>query len=325
MSFLSKLRRYIRNPYAVFVYLGNRGALNWMSDRAYLKLVYRGQTGQRLNLKSPQTFNEKLQWLKLHDRNPRYTVLVDKFLVKEEVKRVLGSQAIVPTLGAWSDAEEIDFDRLPNTFVLKANHNSGGVIICRDKSSFDTERATASMLAQLNRSYFWPTREWPYRDVRPVVFAEEYLPDDEAAVAAETDGDADPGDQGIRGIIDYKFYCFHGEPQFLYVARGLEDHSTARVVFLSLDWEVLGFGRSDYAEFVHVPPKPEGFTAMVAAARLLSAGIPFVRVDLFEHRGVVLFSEMTFHPVSGMMPFLPAEADAQVGALLDLGRVSASP
>src|SRR5690606_15858403 len=108
-----------------------------------------------------------------------------------------------------------------------------------------------------------------------------------------------------------KFYCFHGEPRFLYVSQGLEDHSTARVAFLSLEWVTLGFGRSDYDDFEHVPPKPQKFDEMIAAAKLLSAGIPFVRVDLFEHDGVVLFSEMTFHPVSGMMPFLPREADAQ--------------
>jgi len=320
---MTKLRKYLKNPYALFVYLGNRGWLNWIPDRPYLKLVYRGQTGTRLNLQTPVTFNEKLQWLKLHDRDPRYTDLVDKYRVKEFVSGVLGPSAVVPTIGVWEDASQIDFSKLPNEFVLKTNHNSGGVIICRDKRFFDAKRAVVSLNAQLKRSYFWPTREWPYLGVRPVVFAEKYLSDDRTFTG---DGDVRNGrppgaDSELRGLLDYKFYCFHGVPQFLYVSQGLEDHSTARVAFLTLEWTALGFGRSDYVAFEHLPPKPDKLGDMIEAAKMLAADIPFVRVDLFNHHGTVLFSEMTFHPVAGMMPFVPQDADRQTGALLDLGTV----
>lgn len=319
---MGKLRKFLANPFAVVPYLGHRGLLNWLPDAAYLKLLYRARLGERLDLEDPRGFNAKLQWLKLHDRDPRYTVLVDKHLVKEVVRDALGEGAVVPTLGVWDDAAHIDFDRLPDQFVLKANHNSGGVIICRDKSSFDTGVAAAALNAQLERAYFWPTREWPYKDVRRVVFAEEYLPDlQEGGTGADGVTDGSSPAPAMRGVVDYKFYCFHGEPRFLYVSQGLEDHATARIAFLDLDWNRLEFGRADYENFDVVPAKPACFAEMVDAARTLSAGIPFVRVDLFEQRGTVLFSEMTFHPVAGMMPFVPKEADLEIGRLLDLGRV----
>lgn len=309
---MSKVGRYLRNPYATFDFLAMRGLLGWMPDEAYLKLLYRARAGKKLDLDRPRTFNEKLQWLKLHDHDTRYSELVDKYLVKGVVSEMLGSQVVVPTLGVWKEASQIDFACLPPQFVLKTNHDSGGIVICRDRSTFDSRRAIAFLDARLRRSYYRTTREWPYLNVPPLVFAEEYLADERPMHNDQS---------GARGIVDYKFYCFHGVPRFLYLSQGLDDSSTARREFLSLEWERLPFSRLGYVKFGRLPDRPNRFQEMIELARRLATDIPFVRVDLFEHNGTVLFSEMTFYPASGMTPFVPVSADARIGSLLDLGRV----
>lgn len=309
-------RKWLKSPYALFTSLGDRGLLEWVPDRLYLQLYYRGRTGRHLDLEAPRTFSEKTQWLKLNDRDPRYTLLVDKYRVKAHVAGLLGERAVVPTLGVWRDPSSIDFAKLPRAFVLKANHNSGGVLICRDRDNFDTRGAVKMLKRQLRKSYYGTKREWPYRDVDRLVFAEEYLahPDDARSGTADEDS-------GPQGIIDYKIFCFHGEPKFLYLSQGLSNHETGRLLYLSVDWEPIGYHRSDYASFEYVPPRPDKFDEMLTAARLLSDKIPFVRVDFFEHGGECIFSEMTFFPTAGMMPMEPEGVDLEIGQLLDLDRV----
>ena len=271
-----------------------------LDDERYLKMLYRARIGRPLDLENPRTFNEKLQWLKLHDRNPLYTTLVDKAEVKPWVAERIGWEHVVPTLGVWDSFDEVDFDALPERFVLKCTHDSGGLAICRDRSTFDMRAAKRKIERSLSRNFYWSGREWPYKDVKPRVLAEEYL------------------DAGGPDITDYKFYCFHGEPRFLYVSQGLEDHSTARISFLSLDWEFEPFHREDYAPFETLPSKPGSFDEMQRLACVLANDIPFVRVDFYDQGSRALFSEMTFSPCSGMMPFTPREYDAEVGAMLDI-------
>lgn len=320
---MNRIQKFLANPYRVFSYLGSKNLLAWLPDELYLKLVFRGTTGERLNLDYPESFNEKIQWLKIHDRNPRYTILVDKYLAKDAVSKVLGPEVIVPTLGVWESASLIELAQLPEQFVLKANHNSGPVFICRDKAVFDFAGAVASLNKQIAKSYFTSTREWPYKDVAPLVFAEKFLnsaPDSVTVVGAKHDN----LEKTPQGIIDYKFYCFHGEPKFLFVSQGMEDQSSGRTQMLNIDWTESELGRSDYQVFDQMPTKPKVFNEMLDAARRLSRDIPFVRVDLFEHEGRIQFSEMTFHPASGMMAFSPKEADQIVGRYLDLGQVEIS-
>lgn len=289
--------------------------LRGWSDERYLKLIYWIRMGERLNLRNPRSFNEKLQWLKLRDRDPKYTRLVDKHLVKSEVAAILGDQTIVPTLGVWSNASEIDFSKLPNEFVLKVNHNSGGVIVCRDKASLDIDSTVAWLNERLQRSYFWPGREWPYRDVQALVFAEKYLA---SGLAAGSRGDER---EVPSTIVDYKFFCFHGEPRFLNVQQDMSDHHDARFAFLNMDWTFADFGRVEYPRYIDLPPRPKKFEEMLDFARRLASDIPFVRVDFFEHEDRVLFSEMTFFPTSGMIPFTPRRAGRRIGDWLDLTRV----
>ena len=277
----------------------------FINDETALRMLYRAHMGKKLDLENPQTFNEKLQWLKLHDRNPLYTKLVDKIAVKDWVAKRIGPQFVTPTYAVWENVDDINLDTLPNQFVLKTNHDSGSVVVCRDRDSFDFEAAKKELRRSLKRNFFYFGREWPYKGVKPRVFAEEYLHPAE----------------GQNDLTDYKFYCFNGEPFFLYVSQGLENHATARISFLSMDWKFAPFTRSDYAPFETLPKKPRSFDKMVQLSRILAKRIPFVRADFYDNCGTVLFSELTFSPCSGLMPFNPPEWDEKIGGLLDLNRL----
>lgn len=277
--------------------------------------------GRSLNLEDPQAFSEKIQWLKLYDRNPIYTTMVDKYEAKRWAAAQLGTEHVVPTLGVWDNFEEIDFEVLPEQFALKCTHDSGGLVICDDYSQFDRQRAKKKIEHSLSRNYFYSGREWPYLNVQPRVLAEVYFPTWQPSGAT---WDANLGtfeSTNKNDITDYKFYCFNGEPRFLYVSQGLHDHSSAQMVFLTLDWRRTSFQRPDYLAMKELPPRPDSLDEMVEFARNLSTNIPFVRVDFFEHCGVPLFSEMTFHPVSGMMPLTPKSADFEIGQMLSLNSV----
>ncbi len=277
-------------------------------DERYLKLHYWIRMGRPLSLASPEAFSEKLQWLKLNDRRPIYTTLVDKYEVKRWVAERIGEDHIVPNLGVWDSFDEIDFSTLPEQFVLKCTHDSGGLVICDDRATFDLAAARAKINRSLERNYYYGWREWPYRDVRPRIIAECYLPG---------------SDQATRGkvLFDFKFYCFHGEPQFLYVSCGLDSSKTAKMEFVTLDWKPTGFTRPDYRGLGGLPSPPSCLRSMIAISRELAAGIPFVRVDLYEHCGAVLFSEMTLTPAGGTMQVRPRSADLEIGKLIDLSLV----
>lgn len=283
----------------------NRGYLNWLPDSVYLKMRYYDRMGQHLHLERPITFSEKLQWLKLYDRKPIYSIMVDKYAVKRYVAEKIGDKYIIPnvTEKMWKRYEEIDFSHLPERFVLKCSHDSGGLVICTDKRTLNHEWAKRKLNTSMKNNYYLSNREWPYKNVELIIFAEEYQNMENAG-----------------GMIDYKFYCFNGEPQFLYVSQGLIDHKTAKMDFLSLDWKPMPFYREDYARFSdgELPSKPKTFSEMIDVARMLSALIPFVRVDLYEIEGQVKFSELTFSPCGGFMKFCPNEWDEKIGAMLIL-------
>lgn len=297
-----KLKRFLENPYRAFSVLANKGLCNWVPDKLFLKLQYRAQMGKPLNLENPKTFNEKLQWLKLYDRKPEYTMMVDKYAVKEYVAGIIGEEYIIPTLGVWDAFDEIDFDSLPNQFVLKCTHDSGGLVICRNKSKLDIQAAKRKINKALKRNYYYCGREWPYKNVKHRIIAEAYMEDSE-----QTDG-----------LRDYKFYCFNGTPKFLYISQGLENHNTAKISFLNLDWTKALFCRSDYDQFDVLPHKPQNYNEMLIIAKQLSEDIPFVRVDMYEIQKKIFFSELTFSPCDGMMPFEPKEWDGKIGDLLTL-------
>lgn len=289
------------NPLERLNYLSAHGLLNWMSDEHYLKRMFRLRMGYSLNLKSPRSFNEKLQWLKIYYRRQEFATMVDKFAVKKYVADRIGEQYIIPTIGVWERFEDIDFDKLPNQFVLKCTHDSGGLAICRDKTKFDIETARRKINRSLKRNYYYYGREWPYKYVTPRIIAEKYMEDSESSE-----------------LKDYKFFCFNGRVRFLYLSEGLENHDTARISYVSLDWKPMPFSRRDYKPFDQLPPKPDNLEAMVKIAEELSAGIPHVRVDFYNVNGQILFGELTFYSGSGFTKFNPASADFEIGKLLEL-------
>lgn len=271
-----------------------------LPDRVFLKLCYYNRFGRKLNLNHPQTFNEKLQWLKLHDRNPEHTTMVDKIEVKKWVADRIGERFIIPTLGVWERAEDIDFDSLPDQFVLKTNHDSGKVVICKDKSTLDISNTRKILSESLHQDYYILGREWPYKDVKRRIFAEKYV--------------VTPNDE----LSDYKFFCFDGVPKFLFIATERNKKDTdVKFDFFDIDFNHLPV-KNGHENADNVPEKPDKFDEMVKISSELSRGCKHVRVDLYNINGEIYFGELTFFHHAGFMPFIPDEWDYEFGKFLTL-------
>ena len=296
MSKLATAISLLKNPYIFIMGLDKNGLLKWMPDSLFAKLSFHGMMGTKLHLDNPVTFNEKLQWLKVYDHREEYALYVDKIAAKKTVGDIIGYQHIVPTLGVWDKAEQIDFSSLPSQFVLKCNHDQGSVILVRDKNKINQTDIIKKLNSKLRENAYYGTREYPYKNIIPQVFAEKYLGDN---------------------IIDYKFYCFNGEPRFLYCGQGLTEDHSLKIDFYDLDWNVMPFYRTDYQRLGNIE-RPAHLDEMIEIARKLSKDVPFVRIDLFEIENTVYFSEFTLCPASGFMPFEPSEYDKIVGEWLSL-------
>lgn len=281
--------RFISDYGFRYMYLGNIGLLRSVSDEEYLKKRYLIATGKELNLKDPSDYTEKLQWLKLYDHNPRYTVMVDKYRVKQYVSECIGTEYVIPLLGVWDKYDDINFDMLPEKFVLKCTHDSGSYVICKDKKKLDKKATKKRINKYLKRNYFVCSREWPYKGIKPQVIAEPYLED-------ENDGE----------LRDYKFFTFGGEPKVLYIAQGRGKKGETVADFFDMNLNHLPF-TIDH-DMADVPPHPpKNFELMKELARKLSEGTPQLRVDFYEVNGRVYFGEMTFFHCSGLTTFNPAE------------------
>ena len=272
-----------------------------ITDKLFLKLKYKVIMRKKIDFSNPQTFNEKLQWLKLYDRNPEYTKMVDKYEAKKYVSDIIGEEYIIPTLGIYDKFDDIDFEKLPNQFVIKCTHDSGGLVIVRDKKNIDIKMIKKIITKSLKRNFYYSYREWPYKHVKPRIIVEKYM-----------------HDCNQKDLIDYKFFCFNGYPKFLYVSQGLENHETARMDFLDLNFNKMPFKRNDYDNFKIIPEKPLNFEKMKDFAKKLSKKTTFVRVDFYEVNSKLYFSELTFFPNAGFMRVEPVEWDKKIGKMLDL-------
>lgn len=294
-----------------------------MSDEEYLKKCFKACTGKDLHLDNPQTYNEKLQWLKLFDRKPEYTMMVDKYRVREYIKEKLGEEYLIPLLGVWDKVEDIDFDKLPEQFVLKCTHDSGGLCICRDKSTFDMKQCKDYLDNRLTHDYYMQWREWPYKNVVPKIIAEQYI-DVTLNTKFERDDIISAEElQCEQGLLDYKFMCFSGRVQALFLDIGVVKGSSKHAESYYRNVYDRGFNLLPVKETRENYPlkikMPENFHQMVEIAEKLSNGIPHVRVDLYNIKGKIFFGEFTFFHGSGLSNFfIPKEWDKIFGDWIKL-------
>lgn len=292
------------NPKIRFCYLSRLGLLKWMGDEKYIKKEYYFNTNKELDLSCPRTFNEKLQWLKLYDRKDIYTTMVDKAEVKKYVANIIGEEYIIPTIGIYDRFDEIDFNKLPSQFVIKCTHDSGGIVICKNKATLDIVATRKKINKFLKRKYYYVHREWPYKNVKPRIIVEKYM----------EDGDS-------KTMRDYKFFCFNGKPKIMYLSEGLENHKTAKMSFYDMDMKATDCSRSDYTPLDYIPEKPKNFEKMKEFSGILSRDIPHLRVDWYEINGKLYFGELTFTTCAGYVPFGDYGWDRKLGDLIDLNLV----
>lgn len=295
LNILKKTVKFAFDSDFRFRYLSSRGCNGDMPAEEFLKRMYRIRMQKDLNLDAPVTYTEKVQWLKLHDCRSDYTHMVDKYAVKELVARKIGSEYVIPLLGVWDTAKDIDFESLPDRFVLKATHDSGSIVICESKSELDVRATRKKLQRSLDRDYYACNREWPYKNVPHRIIAEEFL-----------------GDDRRGGLRDYKFFTFGGVPKVLYITQGRGRGVSTTADFYDMDFNHLPF-TIDHSMAQTPPEKPKNFELMKELAAALSKGTPQLRVDFYEVNGKVYFGEMTFFHCSGMHPFCPESWDRTFG------------
>ncbi len=299
----NRLKKAINNPSLLLEYIIKHSKIcRKLNDENYSKLLYRAIFHRKLDLDNPRSFNEKLQWLKLYDRKPAYTSIVDKNAVKVFVANIIGQEYIIPTIGLWEKPEDIDWDTLPDRFVLKTTHGGGntGVIICKDKASFDCEKAIEKLNRSLKQDIYRTLREWPYKNVPRRIIAEQFI---------------NPG-PGQDELTDYKFFCFDGDVKALFIAteRSSED---VKFDFFDADFNHLDLYQIHPMSGKTIP-KPDGFEKMKTIAAKLSKGFPHVRIDLYNVNGKIYFGEITFYHHGGFVPFHPEKWDYEFGSWINL-------
>lgn len=274
-----------------------------LPDSLFIRLRFWTHFGFLPNLKSPQTFSEKIQWLKLYNRKQEYTNMVDKYAVKKLVAEKIGEEYLIPTIGIWDTPEDIDWNMLPNQFVLKTTHGGGGggVVVCRDKVKFDKEECIKKLRHSMNTDIYWSFREWPYKNVKKRIIAEKYI-------------------NPIEGedLPDYKMFCFNGIPHYCQVISGRAQNDM-RVDFYDMEWNHMPFHEPHEFPFAdQLVPKPLQFEKMKELSQILASDIPFVRIDFYNLQGKIYFGEITFYPTSGLGGFSPVEWDNKFGKMIAL-------
>lgn len=300
MSVVNVIKRIIANPKDAKMIILYRCPWLMKDDRKFIEFIWKKKMNYPLDLDHPKTFNEKLQWIKLYDHNPLYIKMVDKYEAKDYVASIIGDEYIIKTLGVWDSFDDIDFNALPNQFVLKCTHDSGGLVICKDKSQLDMANAKNKIEKSLKKDYYSRAREWPYKFVKRRIIAEEYVEDSET-----------------RELRDYKFFCFDGEPKVLLIATGRQSADGPFMDFFDTDFNHLDLRRG-HPNAPEKPEKPLHFELMTELARKLSKGIKEVRADFYEANGHVYFGELTLFPAAGLSPFEPAKWDNILGDWINI-------
>lgn len=300
---LARALDYLFHPVKIIIALSSRGYLRFISDEQYIKIMYKQNIGYTLDIDNPQTFNEKIQWLKLHDRNPLHINMVDKYLAKQEVAAIIGEKYIVPTLGVWENIDSVDFDNLPDQFVLKCTHDSGGLVVVKNKHSINMAQVKNKLQKCLKRNFYYLSREWPYKHIKPRIIAEEYLDDGKNSVPE-----------------DYKIYCMNGKPRYIVIFhnRFNNNRELSESVY-DINWNKQNFSFDKHFKIEEsVSEKPECLEEMLELAEKLCKDLCQVRVDFYIVNNKIYFGEITYYTASGLMPMIPPEMDSVIGDMFDL-------
>lgn len=297
-----KLKTFIKNPEYFITSPASKGWLDWLPDDIYLKILYYIKMGKKLNLKNPIGYNEKLQWIKLYDRKPEYSRLVDKYEVRGFVEDKIGKEYLVDCFGVWEDTADIPISELPEKFVLKCTHDSGSVEICNYRKKFNFKTALERLSLAMKRDYYKTYREWPYKAVQPRIIAEQYL-------EADKNGD----------LQDYKVMCFSGEALFVEFhenrfINGKEHTQT----FYDRDWNMLDLRQKGIGASLIKAPKPEHLDKILSLSEQLSKNICHTRIDWYISENKIYFGEITFFDGSGFYAFETEEMERYMGSLIKL-------
>lgn len=296
---MKKIRSYIMNPQYIIMGLHRKKIIR-VSDKFYVKCSYKEKFDKKLNLKNPQTFNEKLQWLKLYDRKPEYTKMVDKYEAKKYVSDIIGEEYIIPTLGIYDSFDEINFNELPNKFVMKCTHDSGSTIICKNKNEFNIKKAKKKINRALKKNYYYMAKEWPYKKVKPRIIIEQYMVDESGTE-----------------LKDYKIFNFDGISKIIQVDFGrFKEHKRN---FYDVNWNYIEELSIQYPNDSNIIiKKPQNLEIMLDFAKKLSKNIPYLRTDFYSINEKIYFGELTFYHGAGFEKINPEEWDYKLGEMLVL-------
>jgi hypothetical protein len=298
-KFVKWMKVLYTEPKMFIMALNKYGVYNWMPDKMFLNFMFWLKFGKKINFRNPKTFNEKLQYLKVYNRNPKYCDYADKYLVREFIKQTIGEQHLIPLIAVYDSVDEIDWNMLPHKFVMKCTHASGRNVICSNKDDLNIEKTKKKLKKWISKNFYWHGREWVYRSIRPRIIVEQFL-------------------EVINGdLLDYKFFCFNGDPKCLFVASDRNTGEGLKVDFYDMKWNLMPFERHHKNSGKNLI-KPKSFDKMIELSKKLSKGIPFVRVDFYEFEGNIYFGELTFFPGNGMLEFTPEYYDELLGTWIVL-------
>lgn len=296
-----RISKIIKNPFCMFSVLAARSCFHWLTDKAFIRWMFRAQMNRWPDLNHPKTLNEKLQWIKLYDRRPEYAVMADKYRMRGYISQILGEEYTIPLIGVWDDPEQIDFETLPDQFVLKCNHNSGlGMYICHDKSGMDVAKVKRDLQLGLEQDYYLTCREWPYKNIPRKIICETYM------------------SNGKEGLTDYKVHCFNGVPKMVLVCKDRFTEDGLTEDFFTESWEHLPVKRPNIPMANIAAKKPEQLDKMLEISEKLSENIPFLRVDFYIIEEKLYIGELTFFPAGGVAPFEPEAWDETFGSWIQL-------
>lgn len=300
---IDKIKQIIKKPSMIYLYLSYLGYFKNVPDDVHLKRLFKIMIGKPLNLNSPQTFNEKMQWLKINNRKKEYTNMVDKYEMKKIISNLIGDSYVIPTIGVYDRFDDIDFSILPKQFVIKCTHDSGGLVIVRDKSKLDINKTRNKINKCLKKNYYYFSREWPYKYVKPRIIIEKYM----------SNGDND--------LIDYKVHNFNGVPKIILVCKQRFKNAGLTEDFFDINWNHLDLKRPNHNNNSNMIPKPSKIDEMIKISKIISQNIPFVRTDFYIIGERIFLGEITFFPAAGFGKFVPEEWDKKIGNMLELPKI----